>query len=149
MESPSVSRPPVHKQKQAGVSKVLVLSAKDKTCLQRKIEAISELLVNTPEMVSDLVYTLGLRREHLSHRAFALIAQDGTISDFETSRDTPTSNIIFVFTGQGAQWPGMGKELFLLSDCFRECIKALDETLKKLESPPNWTIQGNQQAIFK
>jgi acyl transferase domain-containing protein len=47
-----------------------------------------------------------------------------------------------IFSGQGAQWPGMGKELIENDDFFRKDISAMDAVLQRLEHPPNWTIVG-------
>ncbi|KAJ5808325.1 hypothetical protein N7474_009594 [Penicillium riverlandense] len=142
MESHSGSLPLIAKHKRTEAPQVLVLSARDKVSLQKRIEHIKAFMVESPGMVNDIVYTLGMRREHLSHRAFAVVGQDGTVSEFEMSRDTAPAHMVFIFTGQGAQWSGMGKELFFMSGCFRECIKALDETLRHVKPPPNWTIEG-------
>ncbi|CAI7605698.1 unnamed protein product [Penicillium manginii] len=142
MESFSVPVPMAAAQKRTEASQVLVLSAKNKSSLEKKIDEIQQFLIQSPGKVNDIVYTLGLRREHLSHRAFAIVEQNGTISAFEKTRDSPSCSIIYIFTGQGAQWPGMGKELFFMSDYFRERIRVLDETLRNVKDSPCWTIEG-------
>ncbi|KAF9767931.1 hypothetical protein IL306_014835 [Fusarium sp. DS 682] len=43
----------------------------------------------------------------------------------------------FVFTGQGAQWYGMGTQLLDYGK-FRDTISYLDEVLSALDSPPSW-----------
>jgi acyl transferase domain-containing protein len=48
----------------------------------------------------------------------------------------------FVFTGQGAQWPGMGKGLMEEFTSFAEDMHELDVVLAKLPHPPVWTITG-------
>jgi acyl transferase domain-containing protein len=126
--------------------RVLVLSAKNGKSLQKAVEHLREYTAKTPCPVNDLVYTLGSRREHLAHRAFAIIDPDGTMSDFEKSRDVP-SGITFVFTGQGAQWAGMGKELISASPCFRSSIRAMDKELSLLMNPPSWTLEGRPPCI--
>lgn len=121
--------------------RVLVLSAKNGKSLQKAVEHMREYTTKTSCPVNDLAYTLGSRREHLAHRAFAIIDPDGTISDFEKSRDIP-SGMTFVFTGQGAQWAGMGKELMSVSPCFLSSIRAMDQELSLLVNPPSWTLEG-------
>lgn len=134
-----------HAQQQRSIDKtspqVLVLSAKNGKSLQNAIGRIKEYTARAPCPVNDLAYTLGIRREHLSHRAFAIIDPDGTISDFEKSRDI-TYGITFVFTGQGAQWVGMGKELMSASPRFLSSIRAMDKELSLLINPPSWTLEG-------
>lgn len=50
--------------------------------------------------------------------------------------------INFVFTGQGAQWAGMGKELLQDFVDFHADIKAMDSALAQLPDGPPWTIEG-------
>lgn len=50
----------------------------------------------------------------------------------------------FVFTGQGAQWHAMGREL-LVYPVFRESIEAADEYMKILGSP--WSLLGQYCSI--
>ncbi|KAJ5662752.1 hypothetical protein N7462_011678 [Penicillium macrosclerotiorum] len=119
---------------------VLVLSAKNGKSLQKAVDHMKEYITKMPCPVNDLAYTLGVRREHLAHRAFAIIDPDGTTSDFEKCRDI-TSEITFVFTGQGAQWAGMGKELMSTSPCFLNSIRAMDQELSLLKNPPSWTLE--------
>ncbi|KAL3256854.1 hypothetical protein ABHI18_007287 [Aspergillus niger] len=51
---------------------------------------------------------------------------------------------VFVYTGQGAQWAGMGKELLSHSSVFRKTIKYLDLCLRTLspKDAPAWTLEG-------
>lgn len=124
--------------------RVLVLSAKNGKSLQKKVEDIQQYALQHPLQVDDLVYTLATKREHMVHRAFATIDQIGDVSEFEKSRDT-SSSIAFIFTGQGAQWAGMGKELMLASDRFLSSIRGLDRALSRLPNSPSWTLEGKSQ----
>ncbi|KAI1778653.1 putative polyketide synthase [Hypoxylon cercidicola] len=65
----------------------------------------------------NLAYTLDSRRSHLSHRSFALLQSPSELLDL-AARITPSQQVShgqvrvgFVFTGQGAQWFAMGREL--------------------------------------
>jgi acyl transferase domain-containing protein len=120
---------------------VLVLSAKNGKSLQNAIEHMREFAAHVSSPIKDLAYTLGCRREHLGHRAFAIIDPDGKVSDFEKARDSP-AGITFVFTGQGAQWAGMGKELMSTSPSFLNSIRFLDQQLSSLKNSPSWTLEG-------
>ncbi|THC91949.1 hypothetical protein EYZ11_008604 [Aspergillus tanneri] len=46
----------------------------------------------------------------------------------------------FVFTGQGAQWPEMGRDLLKFFAPAKEVIGHLDAVLQRLPDPPNWTL---------
>lgn len=81
------------------------------------------------------------------HRAFAIANQNGTVSHIEKSC-AKSPSVVFIFTGQGAQWPGMGKELMSVSDRFRDSVRDLDGALRRLKNPPNWTIEGRDEWNF-
>jgi len=51
-----------------------------------------------------------------------------------------------VFSGQGAQWPEMGKDLFDQDRGFRDDIEEMDRVLQSLRHPPTWTIAGELRA---
>lgn len=89
----------------------------------------------------DLVYTLGSRREYLGYRAFAIYGgvNPPELSPIIKHKDPPQVN--FVFTGQGAQWAGMGADLLEQYPSFQDDIQKMDATLKSLPHPPQWTIE--------
>lgn len=120
---------------------LLLASAKSATSLDNNIKTISNYLEATPSAVADLAYTLAFKREHLQHRAFAIVDKDGAISTFERARAI-RPQVCFVFTGQGAQWPGMAREMILRSDRFHSTIRQLDKELQGLDNPPDWSIEG-------
>jgi hybrid polyketide synthase/nonribosomal peptide synthetase ACE1 len=51
--------------------------------------------------------------------------------------------VLGVFTGQGAQWAGMGRDLLLRSEFARSCIFRLDQWLSELpyNDRPSWSLQ--------
>ncbi|KAH6672349.1 putative lovastatin nonaketide synthase [Halenospora varia] len=56
------------------------------------------------------------------------------------TRSTKTKpRIGYVFTGQGAQWYAMGRELIEKSPMFRQTIEKCDEVFQTLENPPSWS----------
>jgi acyl transferase domain-containing protein len=122
-------------------SHLLLVSAKSPRSLNGNIEALKAYIDTSSVCPSDLAYTLAVKREHMVHRAFAILDHNGQISSFEKLKSV-CPLVTFVFTGQGAQWPGMGRELFFQSKRFQDDIKMLDRVLQSLESPPKWTIEG-------
>ncbi|CAG8909895.1 unnamed protein product [Penicillium egyptiacum] len=121
---------------------LLVLSAHTADTLRKRVNQITDYVKNHPDRLQDLSYTLAARRSHLSQRAFAVvqpstpILDDTAFSIFNTS----SSNVIFVFTGQGSQWPGMGLRLLSSFPNFKEDIKRMDEALQQLPDGPNWLL---------
>ncbi|CAD6441950.1 228653fb-a531-47f2-9fd6-a60750073651 [Sclerotinia trifoliorum] len=98
--------------------------------------------------IEDLAYTLGCRRSKLSSRGFILAQKDNLdyaldVANLETLAGPPKTSIFqfaFIFTGQGAQWPQMGKELIEEIPGFRQTIRDLDGFLAKLGNAPPWKI---------
>ncbi|KAL2139025.1 hypothetical protein VTI28DRAFT_5884 [Corynascus sepedonium] len=50
--------------------------------------------------------------------------------------------ILGVFTGQGAQWATMSRNLFLSSKVFADTIRSLDTVLQSCPDPPSWTLES-------
>ncbi|GLA46024.1 putative PKS/NRPS-like protein biosynthetic cluster [Aspergillus niger] len=123
-------------------SRLLVVSAGSAESLQKRIEQIIEHANSNPSILHDLAYTLGSRREHLSHRAFTVAQQNGPISssNFQSAVDV-TPELVWVFTGQGAQWAGMGRDLIRAFPIASDCIRQLKKTLQQLPDGPSWLLQ--------
>ena len=64
------------------------------------------------------------------------------------SSNSSSPRILGVFTGQGAQWPTMGRELVRASPKVRETIAMLDSSLAELPSSdrPSWSIEDELVA---
>ncbi|KAL8833881.1 MAG: hypothetical protein Q9170_004028 [Blastenia crenularia] len=118
------------------------------------LEILADRLVKSIELhshnVVDLARTLGTRRSQLAERGFALVRQKTLADDLHADQLQRTMEgksysphpFAFVFTGQGAQWPQMGKELLQEFPFFRRTIESLDAVLQTLAERPAWTIQN-------
>ncbi|KAG5979866.1 Type I Iterative PKS [Claviceps digitariae] len=113
---------------------LLLFSANSSNSISRLIENYKTWLEHNPEKVVDLAYTLARRRNPLPRRAFG-IAKNGILESVSqpiySASSQPTS-VIMVFTGQGAQWPQMGRELLESNAVFRSSIHRLDKHLQGL-----------------
>ncbi|KAL3417435.1 polyketide synthase [Phlyctema vagabunda] len=120
--------------------KLLVFSASHNDSLRKSAVEIQDYVGKNPSHLEDLAYTLSMRREHLVLRAFTV--ENGTseaeLNVAEKAKQTPKIN--FVFTGQGAQWPCMGKELMEDFPGFKADIQFLSDILAKLPEPPSWNL---------
>lgn len=132
-------------EKSSGSSpQLLVFSANSASSLQKMTEDLQDWTSNASSGdLKHLAYTLGNRREHLSHRSF-MVASADKAGIATPSRRVPTvpPKIVMVFTGQGAQWPRMGRELLLHSDLpFQASIRSLDKHLQACQEPPSWILE--------
>ncbi|KAJ9482561.1 hypothetical protein VN97_g10867 [Penicillium thymicola] len=123
---------------------ILPASAQSTPALISGLAGIQEYLEKKPHMTHDVAYTLGACRDHLSHRGYLIVDGKSGISENQSTPPAVTGapHVIFAFTGQGAQWAGMGTELMNHFDTFRRDIRTLDQILQEIESPPSWSIEG-------
>ncbi|KAI9741492.1 MAG: hypothetical protein M1818_004298 [Claussenomyces sp. TS43310] len=131
-----------HKEPANETAKLLVFSANTQGSLAKMIDNYQDYLKLHPERLKDLAYTLSMRREQLQYRAFSIIT-DSQVASTSTASKVPSSSpeISMIFSGQGAQWPTMGKDLLETLPTFREDIKTMDHLLQSLKYPPDWTIE--------
>ncbi|GFF62126.1 putative acyl carrier protein [Aspergillus udagawae] len=120
---------------------LIVVSARDSQALQSRITDVTSYVERNPSCLLNLSYTLRCRREHLSHRSFAIAHPEKPLrpATFQSYTAKPTE-LVFLFTGQGAQWPTMGKSLIERVKPFRQDILDMEATLKRLDDPPSWSI---------
>ena len=121
---------------------LLVFSASHPDSLRRQVTAYQTWIPSNLPLLADVSHTLGARRDHLAHRAFCVTDDNGTLEVSPFARTKSSPQIVFVFTGQGAQWAEMGKDLMHDYTEFRRDIKTMDDTLSRLPSAPTWGIEG-------
>lgn len=111
---------------------LLLYTANSAKSLTRMIASYGEWVDKHPDKVGDLAYTLALQRKHLPHRAFAIVHRDivESVSAPANVKAAQRPGVVMVFTGQGAQWPQMGRELLQANEAFRASIRALDGMLR-------------------
>ncbi|KAK8167444.1 polyketide synthase [Phyllosticta citribraziliensis] len=123
--------------------KLFVLSGNDETAANKAMNQLSIFLEQHPEVFQksqprNLAYTLGQRRSHLLWRVamVASVGNDLTLalnnSETKPARSAMNPKVAFVYTGQGAQWATMGRDLMDTQTVFAKTMKACDEALEKL-----------------
>nr|WGC84431.1 RsnA [Streptomyces sp.] len=94
-----------------------VLSAKTPTALQAQAERLHAHLLAHPELpLADIGYSLATTRTHFEHRA-AVVGHNrdqllAGLHTLDTTNTTTEGRTAFLFTGQGSQRVGMGRELY-------------------------------------
>lgn len=132
---------------------VLVFSGNDENSLRAYCKAISKHLIslNSSVKLSDLSYTLSERRSRHFHRAY-VVAQSTTLAEsaFVFGKKNPqVPRIGFVFTGQGAQWPQMGKAIIETFPIAKPLLNHLDDVLQALPEPPSWSLLSKSKASIQ
>ena len=131
-------------------TQLILASANTQDSLRRHIDNLGAYIAEHPAAASDVAHTLAVHREHLPQRAFMLVGGDGSVAQTSPLAKIPTTqaDIIMVFSGQGAQWPQMGKDLLERDQEFSGYIAEMDEILASLICPPSWTIRGKNCTFF-
>ncbi|RAK83310.1 putative polyketide synthase [Aspergillus costaricaensis CBS 115574] len=123
---------------------LLVQSASDEYSLKNNCTELARHFskINVKAELRDVAYTLSERRSHHMHRAFAITDRlQISENDFVHGKvDVQLPHICFVFTGQGSQWPQMGKEVLQTFPVAADTIKELDAVLQTLPEAPSWKL---------
>nr|ALQ32767.1 putative polyketide synthase [Fusarium aywerte] len=125
-----------------------VLSAANPVSLRQSLVDYQDYIRTHKTDPVDISYTLCNRREHLSHRTYGVVTTKSTDSAYSVPDFSPLSKtnsnippeINLIFTGQGAQWALMGKELMDEYETFYNTIAHLSLVLSDLEHPPTWDL---------
>ena len=119
---------------------ILTLSAKNSPALDAlAIRYVNFLRENPEKTWADICFTSNVGRSHFSHR-LAVVAsstREGA-EKLQAALGSPVTavsgvarpKVAFLFTGQGAQYAGMGRGLFETMPVFRQAILRCDEILK-------------------
>jgi FkbH-like protein len=139
-EPPSAGEhPPGERPERPG--HVLALSAVSEAALARQVQSIATFIEQSPDLaIGDACHAINTGRRHSSHRAaFVASNHEGLLRALRagkpgTSVDrAPT--IAFLFTGQGSQYAGMGRQLYSTQPVYRDaidrCALALDAVLER------------------
>lgn len=98
-----------------------------------------------PGFLPNLSYTLSERRSKLQwRRSITASSADELRELLKTGplnpiKSAPNKSLAFVFSGQGAQWPSMGREL-LYFDCFWESLNSASAYLSSIGCA--WVLIG-------
>ena len=137
---------------------LVTISAKNGVSLQGNLRSLLGFLRQNPSVsLGKLSYTTTARRIHHQHRvALTSSSTEEACTQIETAlrdqagmtRPKGSPKVVFTFTGQGAQYPGMGKQLFDNFSLFRTEMRRLDQIGQSLGFPSILPIiQSEEQDI--
>jgi len=128
-------------------SQLIVLSARSASALDAARQRLAAHLREHPTArLSDVAYSLQAGRRAFDHR-FSTVARDAqeALAKLEASvprtdpraiqtgvRRSKNGEVVFMFPGQGAQYPDMGRDLYQQESVFRQHIERCADILKPL-----------------
>ncbi|KAJ5503012.1 Acyl transferase/acyl hydrolase/lysophospholipase [Penicillium fimorum] len=131
--------------------KMFLLSAFDEDGVKRNAAEFSKYLnrkltqsVLHDHLLDDLSFTLSKKRSQFPWRSFVMAASvkelAWNLSESNFAKPTRTARVPevgFVFTGQGAQYQAMGREL-MIYPIFQESVEEASDYIRRLGSP--WSL---------
>ncbi|PGH08704.1 hypothetical protein AJ80_07825 [Polytolypa hystricis UAMH7299] len=119
--------------------RLFVISAKSKASLESTALNLRQWVTthcSAAGSMQKLAKTLSARRSKFNWRSsFVASTSEGLISALgnpRTTKSVSNSSVVFLFTGQGAQYHGMGRELLRHSTAFSASMGRLNEILAEL-----------------
>lgn len=131
---------------------LLALSAKCEQSLQELVQSYAAFLTsNSGASIADICFTANTGRSHFEHRLVAITESTeqlrSLLGAFATGKETAglvsakvdskkRSKVAFLFTGQGSQYVGMGRQLYDTQPTFRKILDHCAQILRPyLEKP--------------
>lgn len=126
-----------------------VLSANDRESLKRHVSLVAEYVKERPvtlypQLARSLAFTLGQRRSVLPWKfAVPALNSEQLVYNLKDTADAYVKpaeepKIGFIFTGQGSQWPTMGKSLYRTYPAYSLAVRRADRIL--IELGASWSL---------
>lgn len=144
------SRDIEHVEASKSWSCLLPISGKSTPSIQATVLAFRNMDL-TNINVLHLARQVEIAKSSLPLRSFCLASPNAIIPSPTDGKFEPPQNrrrkIVFLFTGQGAQWSQMGKALIQQYSSFRGKICELNKYLCALKNAPSWNLEGEASNL--
>ena len=137
-------------------ARLFVLSAVDEAAGKQQSKALVNYLEERAKQsddrfLDDLAYTLDERRSNFLWKAAISATSIGDLierlgAEIVFSKESKKPTIGFLFTGQGAQWCGMGRELLASYPVFRGAMERIGAKLRSIGAP--FDLLGESPALI-
>uniref|UniRef100_UPI0005BCBC29 type I polyketide synthase n=1 Tax=Streptomyces sp. NRRL F-5123 TaxID=1463856 RepID=UPI0005BCBC29 len=139
-----------------------LVSARSRTALRQQAARLVDLLAAEPAPApADLGLSLATARASFEHRAvvvagnhdglrdgLAALARGGSAPGLVQGVAREGGRTVFMFPGQGSQWPGMARDLMAASDVFREHMeRCADAFAPYIDWPFLDVLRGEPDAV--
>lgn len=130
-----------HSDQANGFGHLITFTAKSEASLRQMLKnfgAWADGREITEEDLVNLSYTLCARRSIFPWRSSVLVQDSDELrqalggNDMAITKSSSNPRVTFVFTGQGAQWTGMGRELLQVESEFGNSLRKSDSILRGL-----------------
>jgi acyl transferase domain-containing protein len=127
---------------------LLLTSARSRAAVQRASVALAGYLEGEDRAeLADVAYTTQVGRRRFKHRRAVVCstpgdAVDGLLADDNVNAwagDDVERSVVFMFAGGGAQYPGMGRDLYDAEPVYRD---TMDECLRLLEGELDFDLRA-------
>jgi malonyl CoA-acyl carrier protein transacylase/thioesterase domain-containing protein len=121
---------------------LLTLSAKSQSAVQQLLARYQHHLAKHPEQnLPDICFTANTGREHFSERIGVVASSTAELAQKLATLAPPVSatkrsKIAFLFTGQGCQYLGMGRQLYETQPTFRRTLDYCQQILQPFLDKP-------------
>jgi acyl transferase domain-containing protein len=131
----------------------LIISARTEASLRALARSWRDTIAAAPATSTPALLRAGARRRDQHPQRLVALAEDqagmiAALAGFNAEGENPAvitgtavreGKLAFVFSGNGAQWPGMGRDAYHANPAFRAAVAQADDALRPLLG---WSVAG-------